>query len=100
MSTELSVETDYINISRTHTTNLRARYSLYDPTVEYARELSDSSVQFRHSSVGIRQLAFGIRLKQSQRIRTETGSVSIRTETESVSIRTETESVNIRTETE
>jgi hypothetical protein len=45
MSTELSVETDYRNISRTHTTNPRARCSLYDPTVEYIRELSDSSVQ-------------------------------------------------------
>jgi hypothetical protein len=62
MSTELSVETDYRNISRTHTTNPGARCSLYDPTVEYVRELSDSSetVQFRHSSVGIRQLAVGI----------------------------------------
>jgi hypothetical protein len=64
------VETDYRNISRTHTTNPRARCSLYDPTVEYIRELSDSTVQFRHSSVRIRQLAVGIRLKQSQRIRT------------------------------
>jgi hypothetical protein len=51
-STELSVETDYRNISRTHTTNSRARCSLCDPTVEYIRELSDSSVQLRRSSVG------------------------------------------------
>jgi hypothetical protein len=58
MSTELSVETDYRNISHTHTTNPRARCSLYDPTVEYIRELSHSSV--RHSLVGIHQLAVGI----------------------------------------
>jgi hypothetical protein len=43
MSTELSVETDYRNISRTHTMNPRARCSLYDPTVEYTRVVTQFS---------------------------------------------------------
>jgi hypothetical protein len=54
--------------SRPHITNPSARCSLYDPTVEYIRDLSDSSVQTQSQLAGV------IRLKQSRRIRTETRS--------------------------